>query len=81
MLIMSVCVSVLWVPKAVTDIDTIGGRIERFFDASTVQEALEVIKESANDASVRIESSYVDGADTIHTSVEVLKIDYSGNSQ
>ena len=80
-LIMSVCVSVLWVPKAVTDIDTIGSRIERFFDASTVQEALEVIKESANDTNVRIESSYVEGVDTIHTSVEILKIDCSENPQ
>lgn len=75
MLIMSICISVFWIPRIATDVDSFEQRIERLFDASTVQEAIEAIKDGMQDADVRIETFSVNGVDTVRTSVEVLKIE------
>lgn len=75
MLIMSICISVFWIPRIVTDADSFEQRIERLFDASTVQEAIEAIRDGMQDADVRIETFSVNGVDTVRTSVEVLKIE------
>ena len=75
MLIMSICISVFWIPRIATDADSFEQRIERLFDASTVQEAIEAIKDGMQDADVRIETFSVNGVDTVRTSVEVLKIE------
>lgn len=74
-LIMNICISVLWIPRIATDMDTFEQRIERIFDASTIQDAIEVIKESAENANITIESSSVEGTDTVRTEVRILKID------
>ena len=75
MLIMSICISVFWIPRIATDADSFEQRIERLFDASTIQEAIEAIKDEMQDADVRIETFSVNGVDTVRTSVEVLKIE------
>lgn len=78
MLIMSICVSVLWTPRIVKDADAISERIERLMSADDLSEAVDLFFNMGSGvSSLTIRSSSVDehSADTVRTTVKILKID------